>query len=325
MKNWGFRTLGLAAAIGLLAGCSGSLQPAGPSSLPAARATRFLHHGLSRIDPSLRHKALLYASSVYTCDVNVFTYPRGKLVQTISACDLGFGPAFGLCSDRNGNVFMAMGDGFSIFEFPHGGTEPIAQLESDSLLPFGCAVDPATGDLGVASVEGNVGVYKNGSGTAQVYRLSNTSQFYFCTYDDRGNLFAGGVHYDGALALAELPKGGTALREITVPGSVAPGFALQWDGRHIAIGASQASNAFTIDRIRVKGPSAKIVGSTELAATPNTFTPFQFWIQDGKIEQPESNNAEVGFWKYPRGGEQTKGITMQGSTFDGVTVSVAPH
>lgn len=318
------RALGVAAGLVLLAGCGGSLEPSAPSGLPAAPARSSLRP-MSRIDPAARREALLYASSVYTCDVDVFSYPRGTLVQTISACDLGFGPAFGLCSDRSGNVFMAMGDGFSIFEFPHGGTEPIAQLQDDSLLPFGCSVDPMTGDLGIASIGDNVAVYKNGSGTPQIYRLSGTSEFFFCTYDDRGNLFADGEHYDGTLALAELPKGGTALREITVPASIGRGFALQWDGRHVALGASQGTNEFTLDRIRLAGSAAKIVGTTRLAATPNTFTPYQFWIQGGKIVQPESNNAELGFWKYPHGGAQTKGISIQGSTFVGVTVSVAPR
>lgn len=324
MNSSGF-TLGIAAAITLLAGCGGALETAGPSSLPAPQAARFLRHGLSRINPTLRNQDLLYASSVYTCNVDVFTYPRGKLVQTISACGLGFGPAFGLCSDRSGNVFMAMGEGFSIFEFAHGGTTPIAQLESDSLLPLGCSVDPMTGDLAVASEEANVAIFKNASGTPQFYYLAGTSKFFFCTYDNRGNLFADGEHYDGTPSLAELRKGDTALREIKLPAGLTPDFAVQWDGQRLAIGASQNFNSFTIDRIRVKGSSAKVVDSTTLTATPDNFDELQFWIQGGKVVQPEGNNAELGFWKYPRGGEQTKGITMQGSTFVGVTVSVAPH
>lgn len=71
-------------------------------------------HAVSRVDPTAHGKDVLYASSLYNCDVYVFSYPRGKLVQTINA-DLGFGPAFGLCSDKSGDVFMSMGAGFSIF------------------------------------------------------------------------------------------------------------------------------------------------------------------------------------------------------------------
>ncbi|MBV8531513.1 MAG: hypothetical protein JO104_09365, partial [Candidatus Eremiobacteraeota bacterium] len=81
-------------------------------------------------------------------------------MQTLNACGFGFGPAFGLCTDKGGDVFMTMGEGFSIFEIAHGGTEPIAQYEDQSLLPVGCSVDPKTGALGVASVTGNVAIFK---------------------------------------------------------------------------------------------------------------------------------------------------------------------
>ena len=82
-------------------------------------------------------------------------------------------------------------------------------------------------------------------------------------------------------------------------------------------------NAFALARIRVSGSVAKIVGTTRLASTPNTFTPFQFWIQGGTVIQPENANAEIGFWNYPRGGEQLKEISTGGYDLVGVTISVA--
>jgi hypothetical protein len=320
-----FRALGVGAALILLAGCGGSLGAGGQSSLLAPQSTRTSLHGNSLIGPAARGKALLYATSVYNCDAYVFSYPRGIFGQTINVCMLGFGPAFGLCTNRSGDVFMAMAEGFSVFEFAHGDTQPIAQLRDDSLLPVGCSVDPKTGDLGVASATGNVAIFKNASGTPQIYSLANVTEFFFCTFDDRGNLFADGEHNDGSFALAELPKGSSALREITVSGNFGIGLALQWDGRHIAIGQTQASNDFILDRIRVSGSAAKIVGTTTLTSTLNSFTPFQFWIQGSTIVQPENGNEEIGLWNYPGGGAQTKGIQIKGSTLVGVTVSVAPH
>lgn len=272
-----------------------------------------------------RSKTLVYASSdANSCNVYVFALPHGKLVQTLNACDFGFGPGFGLCNDTSGDVFMAMGEGFSIFKFAHGGSEPIAQLENDSLLPVGCSVDPKNGDLGVASATGNVAVFKNASGTPKIYSLSDIEEFFFCTFDDRGNLFIDGEHEDQSFALAELPKGGTALREITVPGDFTSGFGIQWDGRHVALLQTEASNGFTIDRIRVAGSVAKVVGSTTLDARPNAAIPFEFWIYDKTIVQPEDGNTTVGFWKYPQGGALTKALQTSGSNLAGVTVSVAP-
>jgi hypothetical protein len=276
------------------------------------------------VRPELRG-SLLYSSGDYTCGVSVFTYPRGKLVQTLNVCDLGFGPAFGLCTDKRGDVFMAMGEGSTVFEFAHGGTKPIAQLQAGSLLPVGCSVDPETGDLGVGSVGGDVAVFKNATGTPQTYSLSDVPEFFFCTYDDRDNLFAGGEHNDNSFALAELPKGGSALREITVPGGFSPEFALQWDGHHVALGKAQGSSAFTVARIRVTGSVAKVVAKTSLDAAPNTLTPFQFWIRGGTIIQPEMQNSEIGFWNYPAGGRQTKGLKIGATSLVGITVSAAPR
>ncbi|MGA7354265.1 MAG: hypothetical protein WBW76_02410 [Candidatus Cybelea sp.] len=323
MGNTAFRALCASAAFVLLAGCGGSLGAGEQPSVLAPQGAQGSLHGNSLTDAAARGKDLLYASSTYNCNVYVFTYPRGKLVQTINSCAFGFGPAFGLCTDSSGDVFMAMGEGFSIFEFAHGGTKPIAQLEDDSLLPVGCSVDAKTGDLGVASVTGNVAIFKNASGTPEIYSLPNISEFFFCTFDDRGNLFADGEHNDRTFALAELPKGGSALHEIMVSGNVGAGFALQWDGHHIAVGETQASNEFVLDRVRISGSVAKIVGTTALTAAPNTFMPFQFWIQGGTIVQSENGNAEIGFWNYPRGGAQTNGIQIAGSTLVGVTVSLA--
>ncbi|HLY01126.1 MAG TPA: hypothetical protein VKR56_01370 [Candidatus Cybelea sp.] len=281
--------------------------------------------GTRSIEQTARAGDLLYASSIGNyCPVYVFTYPRGKLVQTLDACSFGFGPAFGLCTDKDGNVFMAMGEGFSILEFAHGGSEPIAELQDGSTAPTGCSVDPKTGDLGVASETGEVAIFKNASGTPENYSLQGIVGFFFCTFDDRGNLFADGEHEDGSFALAELPKGAAALREITVPRTFGLAFALQWDGRHIVIGGTQSSKEFTLDRIHLSGSSAKVVGTTTIDAASNASEPFQFWISNGTVIQPENGNAEIGFWNYPKGGNQTKGIKI-GYSLVGITVSASRY
>ena len=322
MANSRSLAIGLGVAFTLLTACNGPLT-GGRQGNVVPQAEQSLPYGTSRTAAAQRGKDLLYASSVYSCNVYVFTYPSGKLLQTLNACGLGFGPAFGLCSDRGGDVFMAMGEGFSVFEFAHGGTKPIGQLQDDSLLPVGCSVDPKTGDLGVASVTGNLAIYKNASGTPVIYSLSDISEFYFCTYDDRGNLFADGQHGDGTFALAELPKDASALREITLDANLAVAYALQWDGRHVVIEGTQASNAVTLDRIHVAGSIAKVIGTTTLTSAPDTFKPVQFWIRGNTIVQPENGNVDIGFWKYPRGGDTTKSIPIEGATLSGVTVSVS--
>ena len=72
---------------------------------------------------------------------------RGKLVGTF---DVGFGGSYGEsgdCTDANGNVFISNDD--NVFEYAHGGTEPIATLDLPGSNAIGCSVDPTTGNLAV--------------------------------------------------------------------------------------------------------------------------------------------------------------------------------
>lgn len=326
MKHWDLPRYALAfsGAVILLSGCGAVTGANKANALPPA--VRYRQSGVSTIVPAALGRDLLYASRA-DCDVYVFTYPRGQLVQTIDACAFGFGPALGLCTDKAGDVFMSMGEGSAVFEFAHGGTEPVAFFQSEAILPVGCAVDPKTGDLAVASVDGEMAIFAPGSATPQLYFLSDIGKFYFCTYDDRGNLFADGEHNDryGTFALAELRKGGSALREIAVNGNVATGYAIQWEGRHLAVGGAPESSGIGIDRIRVSGSTATVIGTTSLQMGPDTSLPVQFWIRGKTLVQPESDNSEIGFWKYPLGGEQTKEIPVGGTSLVGVTVSVAPR
>lgn len=311
------RLVMLALIATILSGCSSAAGPILSESVASASQP-----AVHPFDAALRKKDLLYASSIFHCTVFLYTYPHAKLVESFDACAFGYGPAFGLCSDKNGDVFMAMGQGFSTLKFAHGGTQPIAQLDNGSHQPFGCAVDPKSGNLAIAAGEGNVSLFKNTSDTPQIYNLSGIYAFYFCTFDDRGNLWLSGQHYDNTFALAELPKGGNALREIAVSG-IAAGFAIQWDGRRVAVGVTQEPSDFVIGRLRIHGSTAKIVGTTTLHGAPNTLVPFQFWIDGSTVIRPENANMELGYWNYPAGGDQTKEIRPDGKSLIGVTVSSA--
>ena len=302
------RTLCLIAITLVLSGCGGLAVDGGARSA-------------SSIDASLRAKNLIYASSIFHCAVYVFAYPHGKLVTSFNACAFGLGPGYGLCTDRSGNVFMAMGQGFSILEFAHGATQPSAQLDNGSHQPLGCSIDPKSGNLAAAGGKGYVSIFSNATGTPQIYSLPGIYAFYYCTFDGRGNLFVAGQHYDGSVALAELPRGRSTLREIMVSGNVAAGFAIQWDGRRIAIGVTQDPSDFVIGRIRIRGSTAKVVATTTLHGAPNTLVPFQFWIDGGTVIGPENANTELGSWNYPAGGGQIKEIRPDAKSLIGVTLS----
>jgi hypothetical protein len=76
------------ATAALLAGCAGNSLQTPPTASSAARA---LTAGASWMNPDANTGALLYASDSAANVVKVFSYPRGKLVGTLT----GFSNAAG--------------------------------------------------------------------------------------------------------------------------------------------------------------------------------------------------------------------------------------
>ena len=139
--------VGISAFTALCAGCA---QPAMQLGAPGAASQTSVStsNGKARswMLSEARHRDLLYAAA-NNSTVYVFSYPKGTLVGTLS----GFDFPEGLCVDRSGDVWITNSAGTgNIVEHAHGGTSPIATLNSGYGDPIGCSVDPKTGDLAVA-------------------------------------------------------------------------------------------------------------------------------------------------------------------------------
>ena len=85
--------------------------------------------------------------------VEVYTYPAGALEQTFTIK----GNVNGMCSDSDGNVFIAAApsktskskSGF-VYEYAHAGKTPIATLDVPGHgIPIACSSDPQSGNLAV--------------------------------------------------------------------------------------------------------------------------------------------------------------------------------
>ncbi len=316
----------------LLAACGGAFTQT--TSVPALHAT-----GTSAMPSSrswMRAKAesgdLLYISSPYpTGEVQVFSYPQGKLVGMLS----GFDWPWGLCSDSSGDVFIVDAEAQDIVEYAHGGTSPIATLNDAGNDPNGCAVDPATGNLAVAgggrvpsTVMANIAIYQDARGSPSVYTSTVDYVFYYCTYDEQGNVFASANYFDSAdFNLTELPEGGSKFIYMRVSQVKYAGGAIQWDGRYLALGSPshEPHGPATIYQIQVSGSTPTIVNTIKLSTKQDTNSKggdVGFWIQAGKIVSPESYNKRIGIWRYPSGGEAAKTINDHRGLYPGVTVSV---
>lgn len=237
----------------------------------------------------------------------------------------GFSEPYGQCVDARGNTWITNFSGQSVVEYAHGGTQPIASLNTNG-YSIGCSVSP-NGDLAVAnfssaSGNGNIQIFKNASGTPTTYQNKAALYLWPPGYDNKGNLFVEAETADGAV-VAELAAGGADLgiptpqpARIYFPGSV------MWDGSYITLtdqdaGGNPSSPATTIYQIGQKGSTLSVVGSTALLDNCNgsQVDVVQPFIAGPKNTPVNKKQAElviggnlscanrVDAWKYPGGGE----------------------
>jgi len=337
-----FRCASIICVTALLAGCGGSQLPmSAPGAMPQSRANATqAERGGSWMRPEARGEDLLYASGRE--DVDVLSYPNGRVVGQL----MFQGGASGLCSDRSGDVFILVGSSeFNsnyIYEYAHGGTEPIATL-TDSGVPFSCAVDPTTGNLAVANVfglgkgfpPGNIAVYADAQGTPTYYSDSDITIYGFCTYDDTGNLFV--TSQRQGEPIGELTEGGGSFENITTNLGTYPG-SIQWDNGNLVVAAYDGYKGIqSVYRLKISGTYGTVVGTTALQDWGGKYNGrylifAQFWVQGASIIGPSffgGHGLRPSFWHFPSGGKQVKifrppGFRMSDAGGAGVTVSVAP-
>jgi hypothetical protein len=314
---------GVCTLMGTLAGCGGSqINPSGAMqgvAQPSVAAQSLLspfaqrsgamavHHDHSRswMAPQAQRDSLLYISDLGTNAVYVYSYPKGTLLGTLT----GFDAPFGECVDNKGDVFIANYEASNIPEYAHGGTSQIATLSDPGYLPGDCAVDPTTGNLAVTNFmttgngQGTVAIYKDAKGKPKAYYTDPViSQMAFCAYDKAGNLFVDGVTSGDTFAFAELPKGSTSFRKISLNQHINSPNGVQWDGTHMAV---EDGSVGVIYRFAISGMKGAEVGSTPLIGSSNVV---DFWIDGSKVIGPNNEAGSVTFWNYPAGGSGTKTI-----------------
>jgi hypothetical protein len=307
-------------AVALLAGCG--VPPLSLSKPQTSALTTRADLGRSWMLPEAKREPLLYASNLRAVDV--FSYPAGRRVGKLSiGYDIG-----GLCSDPKGDVFVDAGSissGEMILEYTHGGTDPIATVQSKFGFPLECAFDPTTGNLAVIgnfdSGPENIAVYENVTGTAEDYEdYGPFYNFSDCVYDGSGNLFVSG----DTGTLGELPKGAGAFvnHKLSLKTDESVLTELQWDGKYVtAQELPPDKHHALLDRITIAHKEAKVVSRTELAGNQIKFK----WLYSGVALGFEGqNHHKIGFWPYPAGGGTTHVLNGYRKRFGAATISVAP-
>ncbi len=325
--------LGIFAAVGILAGCSGSQSGlsgtgANPSQMSpeAIRAlTSTAHVAIQRnLHPDTRQswiapdrhkkkKKILYVADDDYDAVFGYGLPAAKEIGEIT----GFDEPQGECT--NGKDWWVTNTGESdVLEYAAGGTSSIGTVSDSGEYPVGCAYDKTSGDLAVTNIfntgggEGSLDVYANATGTPTSYTCSNLYEYYFSGYDDKGNLFVDGKSEEGSFGFCELPSGSTTMKSISLneipefPGGV------QWDGTYIVVGDQDAE---TLYGYAISGSSGTEKRSTVLSDIDDCD---QFWIQSNKVYCGGAGDAEEFIFAYPAGGSPLKTITGLGEPIGAV-------
>lgn len=232
----------ISAVCALLSGCGGSQPPIGATLQVPAAAGR-VSRGASWMLPEAKRDDLIYVSNSGHA-VRVYDYATRRMVGRLE----GFQTAEGECASNQGDVYITDSTANDVSVYRHGETSPSLTLEDSQMRPFGCSVDPASGDLCVANFdESSVSVYPRGTSSPKIYStkglvLGDTS----CAYDDKGDMFAAGPNdsRSGLSQFAYLPKG--ARRFVAVNPLVSSNSiwinvtSVQWDGAYWEIAADGA-------------------------------------------------------------------------------------
>lgn len=298
------RAFFLFVAASLLASCA---PPAGgaPGLFPQQR-------GLAKSDGG--RGDLMYTGVAHY--VEVYSYPAGELEQTFTIK----GNVNGMCSDSDGNVFVAAAPsktskskGGFVYEYAHAGKTPIATLDVPGHgIPIACSSDPASGNLAVTIQDSrnyapSVAIYAKATGAPKIYKSDAIGAYPQVAYDQGGDMLA----TSGGNVAAELLKGKDKLQTITLAQTLGGVRHLQWDGAHWALQSFDALKhnrekiLERIYRVQISGSSGHVVGRTRfepwLARDPG-----QSWIAGTTmVATPFSS---IYFWAYPAGGKPLKAI-----------------
>jgi hypothetical protein len=298
-----------------IAGCSsaqsGSIPavgPAGSNDVVAIRATR--------INPAKGTKTV-FISDAYADHVYLFSYPKFKYLGAAHQPPEGFSEPQGLCSDRDGDVYVANTANSTIDEYAGDGTF-LRSLKDAKKYPLFCAVDPKTNTLAVRNIistsggPGGVVLYANASGTPQPFSDPNFSQINSLVYyGETGKLFYTGDLTSGPPALGSYYNG--QYKVVTIKG---PGFEPGWilyAAKTKSLVVANTSSPYTPGYYFVK-QNGKVTGNMSLGCPSGFCDVVQPTIEGGTFIAPDAASVAVAAYKFPAGG--TPYAIFKGANFE---------
>jgi hypothetical protein len=251
--------------------------------------------GQSWMSPDAKKGDLIYVSDSATYDVYVYSFPKGKLVGTLTDQN---NPA-GLCVDTKGDIFVTQLYGHQIVEYKHGKTTPIETLSDPGYEPGACSVNQFTGDLAVANIvsdeftQGNVVVYAKAKGSPIAYLPPGGASGGWFSVNDVGYDFLGRNAYfagtcSGVFCAGVLPTGSGNTKNVTLDTSPKSPGTVQCDAEYSGDVTFDDQADGTVYTYRFKGTSGGEVGSTTLSGSSDVNGS---WIMD--VTHPKSKREEI--------------------------------
>lgn len=260
----------------------------------------------SRMARVSSRQPLLYVSDAYRNRVQVYDYPTGQHVGTLT----GFRDPQGECVDTSGNVYVANLQRADVLVFHHGAGSPFKTLQDPGEYPGDCAVN-ANGRVVVSNIygtnggPGSISIYDNGATSPTHVYYPSVGSVYFVGYNGSGTLFLDAIDDLNNVSFAKMtPSGHFTVIPITggtisFPGAVKEGPG----GAYMAVGDQSESG--TIYHVSEAGA---ILGKTTLDKACDVV---QFTIRNGKVVAPNvcDSLANTKLYPYPAGGSPILTLT----------------
>jgi DNA-binding beta-propeller fold protein YncE len=270
---------------------------------------------------------LLYVSEYGESELQIYSYPQIKLLQTIK--NVVYYPD-GECTDAAGDVYVANAARDDVSEFAHGGTSPIATFVDKHRHPVTCSVDPATGKLAVTeygydnSIRDSIAIYSSPIDKPTQY-FDPLFIYISCAYDPEGDLFVDGYDDSRRFRLVELPVGTTKFKKIALDKRPKVAGNLMWDGTYMTV----SDHNRTIYRFSISGRRGVLVGTTTIQGIRRGLSLYS--IEGGTlivadVVAPDSmfGKGSLKFYNYPAGGPPTNIIHKLLGPDDGVVSAGEP-
>ena len=300
------RVLGCAIAAAVIVGCQGA-----STTFDRLGATPSM---LLRSE-SLTSHAATQQSVIWTIvDDEVLGYSlAGQQVAGLGSFPQ---PPMGLCTDPSGDLYVPDA-AHVIYAYAPGQSNPYYVYDDLGENPISCAFDPTTGNLAVANGL-NVMIFPPASGTPLKYHSKSFEHYAYLNYDKSGNLYVDGQGAHGAFELAELPAGGTSLKDISISGlppGEDPAAGLAWDGQDVVVADRLSKELY---RIAISGSTGTIIDTWHIAGWTRRYA-VAFIIDGKQLFFPRDD--EVAFFSYPPGKRPKGGFTGR----VGNVLSLAPE